>query len=213
MKGAKIGFLKTPYFPNAGPGTQNAWSKAQELLQAHGAQVEDIELPADWNFDKVLDWHADVLTGEGRSSFLGHSLSSKLQSQSDPKRVLGDDILKHLENRRGVTATSLMAAYDALSALRPKWDALANQYDVIITPSVADEAPLGLGNTGDMSFCSPWTALHVPAINLPGFKGVNGLPVGLTGVGARGRDLWVLHVAEALGEVFEKEGGWRADNV
>ena len=210
LQGAKIGFFKTPYWPNAGLGTQNACSKAQELLKAHGAEISDVETPKD--FEKILDWHADVLTGEGQTSFLGHQLLSEARTQDpenpQPDQVLGDDIMRHLRNDRNVTRASLLAAYDNIARMRPIWDNLANEYDIVITPSVADEAPKGLGSTGDMNFCSPWTILHVPAINLPGFAGVNGLPVGLTAVGARYRDQWVLHVAKAVGEVFEREGGW-----
>lgn len=206
LPGAKIGFFTSPNWPNAGPGTRNAWSKAQEILRAHGANISDI--PAPENFDKILDWHADILTGEGRSSFLGHYLLSQNLSPSNPDQVLSPDILRHLNNERAITTATLNNAYDSLAALRPIWDSLAAKYDIVITPSVVDEAPKGLEHTGDMSFCSPWTALQVPAVNLPGFKGESGLPVGLTAVGGRGRDKWVLFVCRAVGEVFEREGGW-----
>ena len=54
-----------------------------------------------------------------------------------------------------------------------------------------------------------WTILQVPCLNNPGFAGENGLPVGLTLVGARYHDLHVLHAGKAIGEVFEKEGGFK----
>jgi hypothetical protein len=38
-------------------------------LEAKGATVEEIELPEE--FAKISKWHADVLAGEGRTSFLG----------------------------------------------------------------------------------------------------------------------------------------------
>ena len=60
------------------------------------------------------------------------------------------------------------------------------------------------------SFCSMWTILQVPCLNVPGFAGENGLPIGLTLVGPRYHDLHVLHVGKAVGEVFEREGGFRS---
>lgn len=54
-----------------------------------------------------------------------------------------------------------------------------------------------------------WTVLQVPALNLPGFAGENGMPVGLTLVGPRYTDQHVLHVGKAMGEVFEGEGGFQ----
>ncbi len=53
-----------------------------------------------------------------------------------------------------------------------------------------------------------WTILHVPCLNVPGFVGENGLPVGLTVVGARYTDQHVVYVGKGIGDVFEAEGGW-----
>lgn len=54
-----------------------------------------------------------------------------------------------------------------------------------------------------------WTVLGVPALNIPGFAGESGLPVGLTMVSGRYCDMHVLHVGQAVGDVFESEGGWK----
>ncbi len=69
IKGSKIAFLKTHVWPKAGPGTHAAWEKAKVLLGKEGASVEEIELPEE--FVNISDWHAAVLAGEGRTSFLG----------------------------------------------------------------------------------------------------------------------------------------------
>ena len=69
IKGSKIAFVKTHVWPKAGPGTKDAWEKAKSLLEKDGASVEEIELPSE--FSKITDWHRAVLSGEGRTSFLG----------------------------------------------------------------------------------------------------------------------------------------------
>lgn len=69
LKGAKIAFCKTHVWPKAGPGTKTAWDKAQKLLAEKGAVVEEISLPAE--FERIKEWHGNVLSGEGRTSFLG----------------------------------------------------------------------------------------------------------------------------------------------
>jgi Asp-tRNA(Asn)/Glu-tRNA(Gln) amidotransferase A subunit family amidase len=140
VKGAKVAFCKTHNWHKAGAGTQKAWEDAKRILEAQGASVEDLELPDD--FGQVLDWHADVLAGEGRSSFLGQYLQAK--------DLLHDDIQGHVENRNGLSRRKQLEAYDNCARLRPVWDQIAAQYDVVVTPSVVDEAPLGLENTGDM---------------------------------------------------------------
>ena len=37
LKGAKFGFCKSPVWPKAGAGTQNAMDKAAQILKHHGA--------------------------------------------------------------------------------------------------------------------------------------------------------------------------------
>ncbi|RYC76685.1 hypothetical protein BFJ63_vAg10780, partial [Fusarium oxysporum f. sp. narcissi] len=50
--------------------------------------------------------------------------------------------------------------------------------------------------------------LHVPVLNVPGFKGDHGMPIGLSLVAPRYRDRHLLEVGKAVGEIFEAEGGW-----
>ncbi|KKY25592.1 putative glutamyl-trna amidotransferase subunit a [Phaeomoniella chlamydospora] len=203
IKGAKIGLCKTSVWPKAGPGTIAAWEKAKELLTKHGAEVEDLELPED--FSKIPAWHLNVLAGEGKSSFLGqHRLAPSL---------LHSHMTNHVLNHNNLSRKLLLESYDNCARLRPIWDSIASSYDIIVTPSVVDEAPLGLDKTGDYSFNPIWTILHVPALNMVGFAGENGLPIGLTLVTGRYRDLHALWVAKGVGEVFEGEGGWKRGNV
>lgn len=58
-------------------------------------------------------------------------------------------------------------------------------YSAIVTPSCAGEAPKKEEFNAETRFCGLWTALHVPVISVPGFAGSNGLPIGLSFVGAR----------------------------
>lgn len=116
--------------------------------------------------------------------------------------------MAQVENHAKVSRQALLDSLDGSARLRPIWDQFAVQYDAIITPSVPDVAPEGLEYTGDARFCQPWTLLHAPCLNLPGFVGEKRLPIGLTLVGARYHDLHVLHAGQAIGEIFEKEGGF-----
>ncbi|OBT93436.1 hypothetical protein VE01_08701 [Pseudogymnoascus verrucosus] len=170
LKGARIAFCKTPVWEKAEKGTIDAFTEAKELLRARGAEVVDLDLPA--AFAEVGEWARTIHAGEGRSSFLGYYLQDK--------EKLDSVIQGQVENVKGVSRAGLMAAYDGCAALRPVWDGLAGEFDVVITPSVPGEAPEGLGYTGDASFCAMWTVLHAPALNVPGFVGEKGLPVGLT---------------------------------
>ena len=89
-------------------------------------------------------------------------------------------------------------ALDEIAAMRPKMDELADKYAAIIAPSVVNEAPVGHGNTGDPAFCAPWTAMHMPVVNVPGFMGENGMPIGVSVVASRHRDQYLVRVCSLI---------------
>ncbi|KAE8449358.1 hypothetical protein EG329_008259 [Mollisiaceae sp. DMI_Dod_QoI] len=148
IEGAKIAFVKTHVWPKAGPGTKQAWEKAKALLEGKGAKVEEVALPEE--FQKIKDWHARVLAGEGRTSFLGNYLLAK-----DKMHTM---LHGHVENSSKLSRKAQLEAYDGCAKLRPVWDEIAGNYDAVFTPSVVDEAPVGIERTGDavnVPFFSP----------------------------------------------------------
>jgi hypothetical protein len=55
----------------------------------------------------------------------------------------------HVENSKGLSRKEQLESYDGCARLRPVWDEIARKYDAVFTPSVVDEAPIGVGKTGD----------------------------------------------------------------
>ncbi|RTE80714.1 hypothetical protein BHE90_004810 [Fusarium euwallaceae] len=198
LQGCRIAVCKTIQWSLAGQGTIDAMEKAVELLKTHGAQVEEISLGPE--FDRVVEWHSKLGQTEGGTTFLPEYLSAK--------QDLHDHLIGWVENRQKITHKDQLEAYDGLSALRPKFDAIASRYDAVLAPSVLDEAPEGLDNTGSPVLASTWTALHSPVINIPGFRGPNNMPVGVSLIAPRFRDRHLLKVGKAVGQIFEAEGGW-----
>ncbi|KAI1432861.1 amidase [Xylaria sp. CBS 124048] len=198
VKGAKFAVVKTVIWPQAGPGTISALEAGVKLLRSHGAEVEEIELPPE--FHRVPEWQRILLHSEGRTTFLPEYRIARDQL---PPFIVG-----HVENENHYSRAELLEAYDGLAALRPKMDAFAKEYAAILTPSVIDEAPVGHGSTGLPVFNNMWTALHTPVVNIPGFRGPNGMPVGLSLVAPRYYDRHLLAVSKTVGAIFEAEGGW-----
>uniref|UniRef100_L7JEN9 Glutamyl-tRNA(Gln) amidotransferase subunit A n=1 Tax=Pyricularia oryzae (strain P131) TaxID=1143193 RepID=L7JEN9_PYRO1 len=185
----------------AGPGTQAAMQKAADLLRAHGAAaVDEISLPAD--LDALPEWHRVVITSDGRSAFRPEYAGARDQ--------LSPYLVDQVENAAAITRRQQLAAFDAIAAARPRVDEILAGYDAVVVPSVPDEAPTGLESTGSAAFCVIWTALHTPVVNIPGFMGENGMPIGLSLVAPRYQDRRLLSVCEAVGRIFEAEGGWKS---
>ncbi|KAF4908084.1 Glutamyl-tRNA(Gln) amidotransferase subunit A [Colletotrichum fructicola] len=200
VKGAKIAFLKTMVWPHVGSGTEAALGKAVELLRAHGAEVQEIEFAAE--LDGLPEWHATVLHSEGRVNFLPEYRVGKEE--------LHEFLVGHVDNVNKISRAAQLEAFDNIGAARPKVDKMLGAFDAVLVPSAVDEAPEGLGSTGSAAFNAPWTALHVPVVNLIGFGGPNGMPVGVSLVAPRYRDRHLLSVAKAVGKIFEAEGGWKS---
>ncbi|KAJ4011379.1 hypothetical protein NW766_008023 [Fusarium irregulare] len=198
VEGARFAICKTVVWPMAGPGTQEAISRAADLLRSHGAIVEDIELPSE--FDNLPEWYRIGLHTEGRTAFLPEYRVGKNQ--------IGQVLIEHVENADKFTRKTQLEAFDNMARLRPVFDEIASQYAAVITPSVPDEATVGLESTGSHIFCSMWSGLHTPVLNVPGFKGDNDMPIGLSLVAPRYRDRHLLEVGKAVGEIFQVEGGW-----
>jgi amidase len=176
LKGATFGFVKTDVFDkHASKGLKIVWEKAKRSLCEAGAIVEEIELGEEFNgwegtggrYDKI------VYTAGGISCDMEYKLGRELVSQTVIERA-----------EHGIDRQGMVRIWDELAALRPTFDKIARQYDGIITASSLVEAPRR--DEDDVpDFCTLWTGLHAPTVNIPGFGGENGLPIGLTMVGAR----------------------------
>lgn len=200
IKGARFAVMKTMVWPEVGPGTADALDKAVALLRTNGAEVEEISLPEQLN--DLPAWHATVLASEGRTAFL--------PEYAVAKDMISQQLVGHVQNSGKISRKAQLEAFDKISTARPVVDEILGRYDAIITPSVPDEAPLGIEKTGSAAFCLIWTALHTPVINCPGFVGKNGMPIGISLVAPRYHDRRLLAVSKKVGRLFEDEGGWRS---
>ncbi|MGR3291377.1 MAG: amidase [Paracoccaceae bacterium] len=72
---------------------------------------------------------------------------------------------------------------------------LFDEFDAVIAPSAAGEAPLFGQGTGDPIFCTIWTLAGLPSVNLPVLVGETGLPIGLQLIGSTETDDRLLRTA------------------
>ncbi|KAM3500392.1 hypothetical protein MY10362_006430 [Beauveria mimosiformis] len=197
VSGLRLGLMRTKMWPHAGPGTRAAVDRAAALLRERGAVVDDVELPAE--FDRLPAWYDVVLACEGGAAFLPEYRAHRAH--------LSALLAGFAETSGGYSHREYLEALDNIAALRPRVDALLAGYDAVLTPSAPDEAPLG-ATTGSYLFCKMWSALHVPVLNMPGFQGAHGMPIGLSLLAPRFKDAQLLAVAVPVGALFEADGGW-----
>jgi Asp-tRNA(Asn)/Glu-tRNA(Gln) amidotransferase A subunit family amidase len=148
----KVGFVKSPFWPSAGPGTTAAMENAAEILRNHGVTIEDVEFPDEFNDAKALDRMFKVIfVTDGGVSFYKDYLMDTTKTNLDP------DVRAFVEDAPKFSREEVRQAFDYYAALRPVFDEIATKYSALIAPSATDEAPLGLGDMGSSVFNSVWT--------------------------------------------------------
>ena len=94
------------------------------------------------------------------------------------------------------------AEYDDAVAVKASagafFDEFFSEFDAIIAPSAAGEAPLFGAGTGDPIFCTLWTLAGLPCVTLPLLVGDNDLPIGVQLIGPAEKDDRLLRTARWL---------------
>ena len=188
----RVGFCRTQFWDRCDDSTKRMLEGCAAVLSRAGARVSDVTLPRD--FVRIADAHRWISSFEfarNRAWEIDHH--REMISETLRKGRINDGLTCSFEKYRDSRAFA--------ERCRLQMDDLMRDYDVLLTPAAAGEAPVGLNATGDASFCLIWTTLHVPAMSLPLFTGPNGLPVGAQVVAKRNGDRalfeaarWVMRV-------------------
>ncbi len=191
LRGLKVGLYRGPHWDKVDVSGRAALESVATALSREGAEVYDLELPAD--FAALPAAQQVVIRQEGRRSFL-----PELVTRPDDMHPL---IRQTAENKIGYSNRDLVAAYDLAATCRRQFDSLfgdSGQLDVVLTPPALGEAPFGLDDTGSPVCNSVWTLLHAPCLAMPVGLGENGLPVGVQLVRRRFGDRRLLDIAAGI---------------
>jgi Asp-tRNA(Asn)/Glu-tRNA(Gln) amidotransferase A subunit family amidase len=185
-KPLKLALVRTPVWHLASPEQQENLLNIAEKLRAAGAAVDEVALPQE--FDAAHQLHRTIMFGEGARTLHAlqqehrAQLSDRLNALIDEGLAISDETLCHALGER----------LQVSRALHP----ILREYDALITPPAAGEAPATLEHTGDPAFCTIWTLTGVPAISIPSGFGPNGLPLGMQIIGPYLKDDKLVAVAQ-----------------
>jgi Asp-tRNA(Asn)/Glu-tRNA(Gln) amidotransferase A subunit family amidase len=204
MAPSRIGLWRTPAWRHAEPATVVAVETAARQLAGCGAFVEEIALPAE--FELFLDAQSEVLRFEAARVFAFE--------RTRHAHLLSTSSRDELAAGAAIPRPRYLAAQALIARCRTLFAAAIAPFDLLLSASAPGEAPVGLGNTGEAMF-NRWTSgLHVPCVNVPGFCGPGGLPVGVQLIGAHGEDLRLLRcakwIAARIGGTGDEAYGERA---
>jgi Asp-tRNA(Asn)/Glu-tRNA(Gln) amidotransferase A subunit family amidase len=180
-----LAFIKGPTWDRAEAQTREAFAELQGVL---GDRVVEVELPESARL--ALDWHRTIMETEMAANF-------DLEWERGREK-LSERLRALLERGRQVTALAYQQALARIPMLYRGLGEIFERYDAIVTASAPGTAPKGLASTGDPSFCTLWTLLGTPSLNLPLMRGENDLPLGVQLVGPRHDDARLLRTAHWL---------------
>jgi len=185
----RLAFCRTPHWQEAEISTQSLLEQAVGDLRQAGACINDLELP------DALEQVKEAARWVSGFEF-ARSLTYELTNHNDKlSRVLREGrAADGLQCSYAQYATSLQTIAKGRLELARDFD----QYDAILAPSAAGEAPPGIDSSGNPVFNRLWNDLHVPSINIPAFVGPNGLPIGLQLIGKWQRDRELLQIAKCI---------------
>jgi Asp-tRNA(Asn)/Glu-tRNA(Gln) amidotransferase A subunit family amidase len=185
----RVGLCHTYEWPQALPETQAAMQHAADAIQANPAMVlREVRLPAD--YQQLVQAQTHIQLSEQAQCFSFERLSHWAQLSPRLQGIVQAGL--------DVTPEQYDQAQALVARCRAQLAEVFQDVDVLLAPSAAGAAPVGLDNTGDPVFCRIWTVLHTPTVNIPAGHAPNGLPVGLQVVGPVGSDALTLAAAHAL---------------
>ena len=142
------------------------------------------------NFADIVDAHQTVMLAE-----IGYNMWPLMERGG---LILSEMLRARLVKGRNIGADHYLHMLARISAMRMAFAEVIADFDAAITAPAPGEAPLGLESTGSRMLTLAWTTLGVPAVNVPGMTGANGLPLGIQVVGRRYREDLILDALEAI---------------
>lgn len=169
------------------PEAEAALQNAIRALEKAGARTVDLPLPAAWA--EAHHRHIVINNYEG-----AQSLAYEFRHR---RAELSPILQKCLEAGRAIEIADYDDARGAANRARKICRDVFAPVDVILTYSANGEAP-SRETTGDPRYNKLVTLLGLPAVNVPGYRGGKGLPVGVQVVGTFGDDHRTLAAAVFL---------------
>ena len=175
------------------PSAQFAINTAIAALRAQGAEVTSITLPA---------WMKDVF--EAQDTIQGFEVWRSMARDIDAHPQAFSAVLcDYVMAASRVSAAAYEAAQQTAYTARNTCADWFSEFDVLMTPSAPDEAPLGYASTGASTFNRAWTLLGLPCVNVAGAVGVTGNPMGLQMIGAPRADKQCLAAADFVEQALQ----------
>lgn len=186
----RLAFCRTPYWDAAEAATRDRLERTAQRLADAGATVEELALPEAFGAIEEQIWR--IVSFEAARNLAPERAVAEANISATMRELL--------DTGAAVPLQDYVETMRALEQRRQEIAGLLRGYDAVLAPSAPGEAPRGLAGTGMPTFNLVWHALDMPALNLPGLSGEEGLPIGAQLVGRPHDDEVLLRHARWVGD-------------
>ncbi len=188
----RVGVVSGPKSDSEMPAVKTGITAIKDKLATAGCDVFDYTLPS--VYGEVHDLH-ETIYRRAVAYYFGLEWGTHAELFS---AIMQDMINSGL----ATPPKAYLAAIERQHEFQRRFDADCKNYDVLICPSTADEAPVGLDGRDLPDHCLIWTFVGAPVISVPVLAGSSGLPVGMQVVARRFDDYKLIAFAKMASEVL-----------
>ena len=189
----RIGLLHGFFHENADEETRHHLNDVVQRLSGAGAKVEELSLPDSIN--TAVEDQRTIMTVEGASF---HQPMYERQAE-DYQPLLREMIRRGLDTDGATYSRALERRLQFITDMQ----VLAEQVDVLLTPSTPTPSLPDVTNTGNTMFQGPWTSCGLPAITIPSGLAASGLPLGMQLIAAPFQEERLLAAAQWCESVLD----------
>ena len=189
----RISLIRPFFMEESDAEVQSNVSCALNALASAGASIDEVVLPE--SFNTAIQDQQIIMACESAAFH-----QPMYETRSEEYRPLLRAML-----RRGLDTDAATYSQALERRLRFITDMhlLAEQADVLVTPSTPTPALADLTNTGNTMFQGPWTSSGLPTITIPSGLAESGLPMGLQIIAAPFREERLLAAARWCEKVLD----------
>lgn len=186
----RIAWYPSPEVHEADQDAVRALERARDVLAAAGAEIVDIQLPAN-----------DFLAlGRSNRQIMAYDAARSYETVYRTQAAdLGASTVKLIESGLQITDAQFRQELAHVQKCKELFARAMVGVDAVLTLAAPGQAPRKSTGTGLSTFNRVWTTLGVPCLTLPFGRGDANMPLGVQLVGALNEDCRLL----ALGSKFE----------
>lgn len=165
----RIGLLQDFFYENADSETINNVNNIVHRLRDAGATAEVLPMPT--SIKTSIEDQQIIMAVEGAS--FHQAMFNEQASNYQPR--LREMIQRGLDTDAVTYSRAMERRRQFVTDMR----LLAEQADILLTPSTPQPAQADVTNTGSRLFQGPWTSCGLPTITIPSGLAESGLPLGI----------------------------------